>query len=194
MNDQDAASIQSAIASNAYNEQFGVSQTPFHTHNSTDSTPLDFTDLTNRTRYIAYRLLDPVYPVYVGTIIGGYVMMPFSGGFGLPDSLSGRLTNPETPTSTIAIFATVDTVGTTGSTLVDVKISTPTGSTRTSVFAGVPLVIGTGSTSSIISSVQPSFYISTFGVGDRLSFDVSAVSTTAPLGLTMYIRVTETSA
>ncbi len=203
MDDHDAASIQSAIAANAYNEQFGVSQTPFHTHNSTDSTPLDYTDLTGRTRFIAYRLLDPVYPVYAGTLIGGYIMLPFAGGFGVPNSLGGRLTNPENPTATIVAFATVDTVGATGNTIINILLSPPTGSTRVSIFRGsFALTIASGATSSIINSIQPSFSTSTtsgvgvggtFGVGDRLSFDVDSVSTTAPLGLTVYLRVTETS-
>ncbi len=195
MADPDYAAIQSAIASQAYQEQYGVSQTPFHTHNSSDSSSIDFTGTTNRTRFIVYRLLAPADAVAVSTLVGGYFSFPFSGGFGVDNSIGGRLTNPLTPTGIIQAFATVDTAGTTGSTIIDVLKSTLSGSSRTSVFTGGThaLTIPSGFQSSLTNTAQPIFTTNTFNVGDRISFDVDSVSSSAPLGLTVYLRVTETS-
>lgn len=193
MSDLDFETIQSAITANAAQDQYGVADTPFHTHNRVDSSPLDYRNMSGRTRFIAYRLLSPTDAVAVANVVGGYFTMPFAGGFGLPNSIGGTVPNPETQTGTIACFASVDTAGTTGTTVVDVKISSPSSATRTSVFLGFKMGIVSGSTSSIFTSQQPTFNIPDFNIGDRLSFDVTAVSSSVPFGLTVYLRVTETS-
>ncbi len=185
--------IQQAITANAAQDQYGVADTSFHTHNSIDSSTLDFTDLSGRTRFIAYRLLAPTDAIAVANVVGGYFSLPFSGGFGLPDTIGGNLVNPITSTGKIAVFATVDTAGTTNTTVVDIKISALGSATRATVFAGFKLGILSGATSSLQTAQQPFFIIPRFNVGDRLSFDVTSVSSSVPLGLSVYIRVTETS-
>ncbi len=194
----DFAAIQSQIAASADQDQYTVATTPFHTHGGTDSSTLDFRDLTNRTRFIAYRLLDPVYPVYVGSAVGGYIVMPFSGSFGIPNITGGNLVNPETLNGTISCYAAVDVAGTTNNTLVDILISGSTSSARTSIFTSARhMNILSGFTSSLITAQQPTIDLgagqNAFNAGDRISFDVLSVSSTPPLGLTIYLRVTETS-
>ncbi len=194
MADPDFASIQSSIAASSYQDQYSVAATPLHTHNSVDSTPLDYTNLTNRTRFIVYRLLAPTDAVSVANTVGGYFSMPFAGGFGIPDSIGGYLTDALGGVNAPpAVFASVDTAGTTGATIIDMRISRVTGSSS-DVFGGtVAIGIASGSLTSLLSAAQPLFVIPTFNIGDRLSFNVASVSSSAPLGLTIYLRVTETS-
>ncbi len=192
-------SIQAAITANAAQDQFGVADVPFHTHGGSDSSTLSFPNLSNRTRFLTYRVLDPLYPVYIGTIIGGYIVLPFSGGIGIPNITGGNLVNPETLNGTISCFAAVDVAGTTNATVVDIKISSSFGATRTSIFtAATKLGIPSGFTSSLATSRQPTvdfgFTQNAFSAGDRISVDVTSISSTPPTGLTIYMRLTETSA
>lgn len=193
MADPDFSAIEGAIIANAAQNQYSVADTSFHTHNSVDSSALDYTNMSSRTRFIAYRLLSPTDAVTVANVVGGYFVLPFSGGFGLPNSIGGTVPNPETQTGTVAGFAAVDTAGSTGTTVVDVKISSPGHTIRTSVFLGFKFGILSGSTSSLFTAQQPTFLIPDFSIGDRLSFDVTSVSNSAPFGLTIYLRITETS-
>ncbi len=174
--------------------QYGVSDTSLHTHDGVNTPPLDFGNMTGRTRYIACRLLAPTDAVSVANIIGGYFTFPFSGGF--TTSTNGNLVNFEAPSSSIIAFASVDTAGTTGTTVVDVKITRAGGTSRTSIFAGAfKLGILTGSTSSLFTPVQPMVSFgqeeAAFKIGDKLSFDVTSVASNPPLGLTVYLQVTE---
>ncbi len=180
----------------AQQSQYTVADTSLHTHDSVNSPSLDFTNMSGRTRYVAYRIVSSSDAVVVANVVGGYFSFPFSGGFS--NSVGGNLSSPETPNGNIVAFATVDSAGASGNTIVDVKISTPSGSTRTSIFAsGIKLVVLSGANSSLQTVQQPSvafgFNETSFGVGDRLSFDVTSVSSSAPIGLTVYLRVTETS-
>ncbi len=192
----DPSVIQGAIAANANDQQYNVSPTSFHTHNSVDSSPLGFSGLTGRTRFIVCRLLAPTDAVTVSTVVGGYFVMPFSGYFG---TSGGNINFVETsPTSAILGYAAVDTAGTTGTTIVDVKISSPTSATRTAIFAGsFAFGILSGFTSSLTTAQQPTVAFTSeeaaFNIGDRISFDVDTVASSAPLGLVVCLRVTETS-
>lgn len=150
------------------NNQFNQSPIAAHTHNGSDSLPVNFSSLTNRTRYVLYRILDPTTDTATGTSIGGDFVMPF-GGY------------------VTAVGATVDTAGTTNKTTVDVlkngtsvlstKITIDSGS-KTSRDASVPSILG-----SVVS----------FDAGDIYTFNIDTVSATPAKGLTVFMNVVQTT-
>lgn len=96
------------IANGAYSQQtqdqaYGVATTSAHQHTGTDSLPVDYLDLTNKTRYIIERLLGPTTATSTITVPGDFVM-PFSGYF-------------------VSIGATVDTAGTTGNMTIALNVN-----------------------------------------------------------------------
>lgn len=160
-------SAQKAVAQNQTVDQFAVSSTPFHVHNGNDSANVSYTDLINRSRFIVYRIVGPTTANIVATKVGGNFVMPFAGNF-----------------TTFA--AGVDTAGVTGSMTIDILLN------GNSVFTNSQVItIATGSTKTSIYNL--SFKINSFKLGDILTFSVLTIQTTAALGLTMQLRVTETS-
>lgn len=145
--------------------QFAVAKTPFHTHNGSDSISLDYTLMKNRTRYILYRVVLNTSDVAVTTKVGGDLSMPFGGYFE-------------------SVGYTVDTAGVTGTMtanflvngvarISDVSISTATKTSR--------------------NNVQQTFTKNTFDKGDIVTFNVTAIQTTAAKGLTFFLKVVETT-
>ncbi len=195
----DPSVVEGAIAANANSQQFNVAATPFHQHNASDSSSLDFTNLTGRTRFIVYRLLAPTDAVSVANVVGGYFVMPFSGYVGVANITGGNINFIEgVPTSTIIGYAAVDTAGTTGTTIIVPKISRADSATRTAMVVGnFAFGVTSGHQSSLTTTQQPTFDFGTgqaaLSIGDRISFDVTAVSSSAPLGLSVCLRITETS-
>lgn len=141
---------------------------PDHIHNGFDISRINYVDLWNRTRFILYRILAPLTSCAVATKVGGDLVMPFGGHID-------------------HVGATVDTAGTTGTMTIDVnkngttimpttKVSVSSGS-KTSRPANPVITVGSGS----------------FLIGDIFTFDIDAVHTTPALGLTIFMRVVETT-
>lgn len=158
---------QKAVAQNQTVDQFAVSSTPFHTHNGNDSANVSYTVLINRSHFLFYRIVAPATANTVATKIGGNIVMPFSGNF-------------------VTFNGYVDTAGVTGSMTIDILLNGSSVFTNNQV-----LSISTGSTKTGIYNL--SFKIKSFKMGDILTFSVLTVQTTAAFGLTMQLRVTETS-
>lgn len=144
---------------------FDIPDIPTHSHTGTDTTPVDYPDTTNRSRFIYYRIVASGTDVAAASTVGGDFVMPFSGNF-------------------IQCGATVDTAGTTNATTVNIKKN------GTTVLQSD---ISIASASKTSRSVFPVFTVRNFLVGDIITFDVDSVSTTAPKGLSIFIRVTEIS-
>lgn len=137
-----------------------------HKHLGTDSLRIEERDLSRRTRHVLYRCLAPTTANTVA-VVGGNLSMPFSGTF-------------------VLAGATVDTAGTTGTQTIDVLKN---GST---IMANQKISIASGATDSRGSA---SSIITTgfFEIGDILTFSVTAIQGTPAKGLTIFLRVTETS-
>lgn len=149
----------------ASNNQFDVSMVPAHTHNRTDSLPVDFRNLANITRYILYRIVNPTVDTAVADIVGGDFDMPIKG-------------------TVMSVGATVDTAGVTNKMTIDInkngvsilktKITIDT-ATKTSRTALVPMIINET--------------VNSFKVGDIFTFDVDVIQTTPAKGLTIFMNV-----
>lgn len=145
--------------------QFGVSKIPAHTHNRTDSLPVDFSNLANRIVYINQRLVDKATNTATGTNIWGDYVMSFNGYI---DSVG----------------ATVDTAGTTGDTTINIKKN------GTSIFK-TKITINTTKKTSRTATTQPLLdkTLTSFKIGDILTFDVDTISTTPAKGLSVFINI-----
>lgn len=158
--------IQQATTSKTRDSQYGVASVPAHTHNGTDSLVVDFRDLTNRVRYIVYRAVASTTDLTVATV-GGSFVMPFSGKI-------------------IAVGATVDTAGTTGTMTVDIK------NAGTSIMANTKIILGSGQTDSRnYTTSSPKVTSPFFYTKDIFTFLVTAVQGTVAKGLTVWIQVIE---
>jgi len=159
------------IATNVFQEelkasQFTVTAVPTHAHTGTDSTQVSYPNLVNRSRFILYRALAPATANTVANTVGGDVVFPFGGNF-------------------VQIGATVDTAGTTGSETIDFLLN--------GVVIGTTVTIASASkTSRPVTNLQQ-FTTKNFKTGDILTFNVTAIHTTPALGLTLFLRVTETT-
>ena len=145
------------------NNQFAVSQTPFHTHNGLDSAALSYLGLKNKTRYILYRVVLNTSDVAVVSTVGGDLVMPFNGTFS-------------------NLGYTVDTAGTTGTMAIDFLLNAVT------VISGV--TIDSGSKTSR-RDFEQSFSKNNFNTGDIVTFNVTAIQTTPAKGLTIFMKVIE---
>lgn len=134
-----------------------------HVHNGTDSPVLSYPELINRTRWLMYRIVSPTTSCAVGNVIGGVVRMPFAGH--LP-----------------SFSAFVDTAGTTGSMTIDFNLN------GVAYVANVPIA-----SSALGSSTFTSLYGVSFKKGDFFSWDVNSVCTTPALGLTVVLKIIETT-
>ncbi len=158
---QDVA--QQVLDQNSGQQQFAVSQTPFHTHNGADSQRLNFSNLVGVVRFILYRVSDADSPLVVTAGIGGSVVMPFKG-------------------FVTGVGATVDTAGTTGTMTVDVNKN------GTSILSG-KITIATGETDSRDYPTQPVIVTQPFVVGDIFTFDLDTIQTTPAKGLTIFLNL-----
>jgi hypothetical protein len=157
---------------------FQPSNVPYHTHSRVGSPPINFKNLTGKTRYLLYRSISPAISVTTG-ILSDTVVMPFSG-------------------SITSIGATVDIAGTTGDLMIQVLKN------GTSIFnANSPtIVIASGYTTSrpttnlnaVISGNNQILPIptNTFNVGDIFTFDITAIQSTPASGLTIFMNLIET--
>lgn len=153
-----------AIKDYSQKNVFNVSNIPVHTHTGNDAPHVSFNNIDDRSRYLIYRLVASASSVVTGTTIGGDLSLPFNG------YINGA-------------GATVDTAGTTGDTTIDIKKN------GTSIFKTKITINTTKKTSrtATTQNVLDSNYIN-FVIGDILTFNVDTVSTTAPLGLTVFVN------
>lgn len=161
--------IDDAIAKYASDRKFDVAQIPAHTHTGIEASPVSFNDLTERSRYILYRIVEATTSVTVASSVGGDFIMPFSGYI----------------TST---GATVDVAGTTGTMTIDIKKS------GSSVFTN-KITIDSGSKTSRSASTKSLLTSSkiNFNIGDVFTFDVTTIQTTPAKGLSIFMNVIETT-
>ena len=138
---------------------------PYHEHTGTDASAIEFPNLTARSRFILYRIVQNTTDVATGTAVGGDFVMPIAG-------------------YVVQVGATVDTAGTTNATTVNIKKN------GTTILQSD---ISIASASKTSRSVYPVVTVPNFLVGDIFTFDVDSTSTTAPKGLTIFMRVTENS-
>jgi len=150
-------------------KEYSVADVPAHTHTGTDSNRVSYNNLTNRTRYIVYRLVSPDEDTAVANIVGGDFVMPFQGYI-------------------TSVGATVDTAGTTNTTTVDVNKNGTTIMLTKITIDSTEKTSRTAATASVIDSSKVNFV-----VGDIFTFDVDAVSSTPAKGLTVFMNVTETT-
>lgn len=153
---------------NSSTNQFAVSQTPYHTHNNSDSPAVAYPNLVQRSRYIIRQVVGYTASNTVANGVGGNFVMPFDGNFN-------------------TVIAYVDTAGTTGTMAIDVLLN---GVTIFFSAAKAKLSIASGATAS--NSIV-NFSLPNFVLGDVLTFNVTSTQTTAALGLTLQLRVTEIS-
>lgn len=154
------------------NSQYRISPVPAHAHTGADSQQVDFNDLSNRVRYIEYRIVDYLTNCAVGTGIGGEVPLPFKG------YITG-------------VGATVDTAGTTNSMTINVLKGSATVAATTVL--NTDIYVDSTKKSSRVSVIQSQLNPSriNFLVGDILSFNVDTISTTPAKGLTVFVNVVE---
>lgn len=166
MNEQQVKDlIQQMIDNDNTVNQFAVSQTPYHTHNSSDSSSLDYSLLTGKSRYIVYRIVRSDVQVTTGTKISGDFVFPFSGNF-------------------VSVTVTVDIAGSTNDTLVQLNLNGK-------VLMNPATIAVPSSSKTSLGGYMQTFITDNFSQGDILTFDVNSVSSTAPLGMTIYIKVNE---
>lgn len=168
MNEEDITNlIQEQIGQNATENQFAVSTTPYHTHNGSDSPNLSYPNLKNRSRFILYRIVGQTTADAVANTVGGNLVMPFGGNF-------------------TSVGFTVDTAGTTGTMVVDFLLN------GTTILSTQSIILASGSTTTR-NNVPQTFKINSFNIGDIMTFDVTSVHTTPAMGLTVFLRVNETT-
>ncbi len=151
---------------NSGQNQFAVSQTPFHTHNNSDSPAVSYPNLTERSRYIIRQVIGPTTANTVASTIGGTFIMPFDGTF-----------------TTAKAF--VDTAGVTGTMTITVLLN------GVSIF--VSTLILSILTTATASNTVIYFAIPSFVIGDALTINVTGIQSTPAQGLTVQLRVNETS-
>lgn len=160
-------------------DNYSSFNTTNHWHNGNDSPAFAFTNLTNRTRYIEYRIVAPTTAVAVAAKVGGDFSMPFGGNF----VING--------VNMSSVGATVDTAGVTGNMTIDVLLN------GTSIFNQVvtttKITIATASKTSRGNTSQPLIQTMSFLTGDVVTITVSTVQTTPALGLTVFLKVVETT-
>ncbi len=161
--------VQALIDASASKQQFNVADTSFHVHNGLDSSTINFTDTTNRTRYIWYRCLDASTAASAATVVGGYFRMPFSGTF-------------------VSAAAVVDSPGTTGTMVVNIKRGTTT--STVGIFGVSALTIASGAAG---SNSQTIFFDNTFSISNFVQFDIVQTHTTPAHGLSIILKVIESS-
>ena len=154
-----------AIKEYASGNQFGLSLIPAHTHNRTDSLPVDFSNLTNITRYVIYRIVNPIVDTSVANIVGGDFVMPIAG-------------------TVMGVGATVDTAGTTNTTTIDINKN---GTTILKTKVTIDSTEKTSRTATAPAVIDAS--VRSFTVGDIFTFDVDAINTTPAKGLTVFLDV-----
>lgn len=155
--------IQKMIDDDNSVNQFAVAQTPYHTHNGSDSSFLDYTLMKNRTRYILYRAVLNTSDVTVTNKIGGDLSMPFGGYL-------------------VSVGYTVDTAGVTGTMTADFLIN------GVATISGVSIPTATKTSR---NNIPQTFIKSSFLKGDIITFNVTAIQTTAAKGLTFFLKVVE---
>lgn len=163
--------VQKQIDETLKKDQYGVAFTSAHTHNGTDSMQVDEMNITNKLKYILYRIVQPTVSTVIGTSIGGDLVMPFTG-------------------YVTGVGATVDTAGTTGLTTLDFKKTS--GGVATSILTAVKVTIDSTEKSSRTAVTPPILDGSkvSFQTGDIFDFDVTTVNTTPAKGLTVFMNVT----
>lgn len=157
----------------ANDKQFSVADVPAHTHTGTDSNRVSYNSLTNKTRYILYRIVSPTTDTSIANTVGGNFVMPFQG-------------------YVTSVGATVDTAGTTGTTTVDINLTTIAPAATSSILLTKITIDSTENSSR--TAATPSVLDSSkvnFSTGDIFTFDVDAVSTTPAKGLTIFMNVVE---
>lgn len=160
--------IDDKISGYSAESEYKIRPVADHRHDGVGSSRLDFDTLENRAANICFLLVEPGTNTSVTSTIGGYWYMPFGG----------VITD---------LFATVDTAGTTNSTIIDIKKNGTTIFTTTlsidsiettSFTAGTPYVLNIGSSAKQVSFVK----------GDYFTFDVTQVSSTPAKGLKVYLN------
>lgn len=121
--------------------------------------------ITVNTRYILYRCINSIANEFVGSSVGGTLVMPFDG----------TITD---------IGATVDTAGDTGTTQLDVN------NNGVSILS-TKITIDDGETDSRTATTPPVISTPDFVTGDIIDFDVDTVQTTPAQGLTFFINITQ---
>lgn len=152
---------------NQTSDQFAVAQIGYHTHNGSDSPKFPYPNLTNRSRFILHRILSSTTNTSVANGVGGNLVMPFGGNF-------------------INVGFTVDTAGTTGSMVVDFLLN------GKSILFTKKISIASGSNTTRNTLTQ-TFAIPNFKIGDIMTFNVTSVQSTPAMGLTIFMRVNETT-
>lgn len=114
-------------------------------------------------RFVQYRALAPATANTVA-VVGGSFVAPFNGTITL-------------------VGATVDTAGTTGSETIDILKN------GTSIMTNTKINIGSTSTTSRATAIQPVLTTMGFNLGDIFTFSVTAIQTTPALGLTVFMTV-----
>ena len=161
------AQFDQAIQAYAKTNMFGVAEIPAHSHTGVDSNKVDFTNLTNKKRYILYRILDPTSDTSVLSTVGGDFVMPFKG-------------------IVTSVGASVDTAGVTSTTTIDIKKNGVSILSTKITINSTETTSRTAATESIVDGTKQSFL-----TGDIFTFDITAISTTPAKGLTVFINVTE---
>ena len=147
--------------------QFVVAKVPAHTHNQTDSLPVNFNHLTNKTRFVVCRIVEATTNTAVANVVGGDFVMPFDG-------------------YVVSVGATVDTAGTTNTTTIDVNKNGATIMTTKITIDSTEKTSRTATTSPLVNAT-----LQNFNTGDIFTFDIDAISTTAAKGLTVFINVVD---
>lgn len=156
-----------AIEAYATSNQYQVSKIPAHQHTGADSLRVDYQSLTNKTRFVLYRIVPPTTDTTVANVVGGDFVMPFAG-------------------FVTSVGATVDTAGVTGTTTIDINKNAVTILKTKITIDSAEKTSRTAATPSIVDAT-----VRTFEVGDIFTFDVDTISTTAAKGLTVFIDVTQ---
>lgn len=161
--------IDDKIKANATEGKYNPRPVPDHHHDGIASSLISFEDLENKASNICINLLDSTTNTSVSSSIGGFWYMP----------LGGVITD---------VFATVDTAGTTNTTIIDIKKNTTSifltklsidSAENTSLTAATPYVFDMGNSAKLTSFIK----------GDYFTFDITQISTTAAKGLKVYINI-----
>ena len=169
LNEQQVRSIiQDELQKYSTKNMYGMSNIPAHPHDGVAGQQIDFTNLTNRSRFILYRIVAPATSVSVAIAVGGNFTMPIGGNF-------------------VSAGFTVDTAGTTGTMVVNFLLNGTTILNSATITA-----LASGSLTTRNNNLQ-NFAINNFKLGDIVTFNVTTIHSTPALGLTVFIRVTETT-
>lgn len=161
--------IDNALKAYTEDKRFTVANVPAHSHTGVESLKVLFSNLEGRKRFIVIRIVEATTNTAIANVVGGDFTMPFGG----------YITD---------IFACVDTAGTTNTTTIDVNKNGSTILLTKITIDSTEKTSTTGATPYQMDSTKYNFII-----GDILTFDVDAISTTPAKGLTIYLNVIETT-